>query len=155
MDTNNFKKSVKELNHNLEDHYKEYETKNRSWIRDGLVNEDVYNNSPIKILWILKEPRDGENNTGGGWSIVENLREERSKGIKRDSSATYHPLTYVTYALLNNINSFEELNKSKIYSEYSNALNNIAYINIQKLPASAKSSDASIKKHFENMKEFY
>lgn len=147
-----FEKEIDELNKRLENHYELLETRDRKWIKDGIVDLKTYFESNYKILWILKEPRDGENNTGGGWSIVENIRKVRSEGLNKDSSATFHPITYVTYAILNNIDEFDKLDKNKIYKEYSKSLKNIGYINIQKLPASSKSNNKNILKYFNENK---
>lgn len=148
MSLEKFKQEISDLEIYLDDYYSQYKTNERFYIKDGIVNIDEYYNSNIKIMWILKEPYDQKDSKGGGWSIVENLKEERSKGLKKDSSSTFHPIIYTTYALLNNINNFNQLDKRKINSEYIKYLNNIAYINIQKFPATARSNDTIILKAY-------
>ncbi|MBV7440102.1 hypothetical protein KRX57_01575 [Weeksellaceae bacterium TAE3-ERU29] len=149
-----FKIKIEELNQYLDKYYNSLpETKdNRKWIRDGIVNIEEYFNSSKKVMWVLKEPRDGENSTGGGWSIVDSIREIRAKGGSSDSQQTFYPIVATTYALINNIDS---LNQEK-YNEYrqkSSVLNNIAYVNIQKFPALANSKDREIVEAFEQNSE--
>jgi len=141
---------IKSLNNKISDHYKRFGDNYRKPIMDGIVDIDEYYSSPIKLLWILKEPYDIKSNSGGGWSMVKNIRHERAKGLKKDSPLTWHPITYISSCIQNNIDSFKKLDKSKIYSEYSKALLNLATINIQKLPAKKRSNNNRITKAYKN-----
>ncbi|MGV4413584.1 uracil-DNA glycosylase family protein [Chryseobacterium sp. T1] len=145
----NFKKNIDFLDSQISKYYNDKKEINRKLINDGIVDLVEYYNSKTKIMWILKEPRDEENSTGGGWSLVDNLITERSQGSKRDSPQTFRPIIFTSYALLNNIKKFEDLDKGKIYTEYCKSLKNIAYINIQKLPAKAFSKNIEIEKAYE------
>jgi hypothetical protein len=139
-----FKIKIFSLEKEIVEHYNQKNENNRKLINDGIVSLEEYYYSTIKIMWILKEPRDGKNSSGGGWSLVENLRNERSKGKKKDSSQTFLPIIYTSYALLNKVKNYNELDKKKAYSEYCKSLKNIAYINIQKLPAKSNSNNKEI-----------
>lgn len=148
-----FRSRIISLENKISKYYENKKEENRSLIQDGIVNIEEYENSKIKILWILKEPRDGENSTGGGWSLVENLNNERSKGKKRDSPQTFLPIIYTSYAIQNGVKNFKDLDKRKTYTEYCKSLNKIAYINIQKLPAKSTSKNKEIELAYELDKE--
>lgn len=153
---NNFVEFKNEIDSLEQEIFEFYNSKNeikRKLISDGIVNIEEYYNSNIKIMWILKEPRDGKNSTGGGWSIVENLKDVRSKGLNKDSPQTFLPIIYTTFALLNDIKNYSQLETKKVYTDYSKCLNNIAYINIQKLPANSNSKNKEVEKAYEVDKE--
>ncbi len=146
-----FQNKVTELDINIKDYYKQFETPTRKLISDGIVNVQEYFDSPIKILWVLKEPYCDGNNGGGGWSIVKDLDESRSRSPKQDSSGLWSKIIYTSYGILNQFCDFTEM-KQMPKSDLRNVLRQIAYINIQKLPATSKSNNDVIQKAFEQHK---
>lgn len=148
-----FETEIQKLNKRITDAYKSHETPNRRLILDGLVDVKAYIDCNLKIMWILKEPRDGADSTGGGWSIVENIRDFRSEGLNRDTPLTFLPIIYTSYALQNGIKRFDQLDLRQVYTNYCQSLKKIAYINIQKLPAKSTSKDSEITHAYEKHKE--
>lgn len=136
------------LNVKIKSHYKKVEKANWKFIEDGIINVKKYFDSHIKIMWILKEPYCDNDNSGGGWSLVRNLDIERSEGKKKDSSGTWHPIAYCSYGILNGFLRFEKMGEIKNSPEINKSIKNIAFINIQKLPAKRSSNDLKIGKSF-------
>jgi len=51
-------------------------TKKSEPITDGIVNIEKYSKSKYRICWVLKEPYDEGDGTGGGWSLTDALAAE-------------------------------------------------------------------------------
>jgi hypothetical protein len=143
-----FKKEVYELDVLIKEHFKVQETKERLLISDGVVNLREYYDSPIKIMWILKEPYCDGNNGGGSWSMTEGLNNERALGKKPDSQGTWHPIIYTTYGILNNFIEYQKIPKIRDNKDLSLVLRKIAFVNIQKLPAKKRTNDRQLKENF-------
>ncbi|MDP4282792.1 MAG: hypothetical protein Q8891_00065 [Bacteroidota bacterium] len=103
-------------------------------------------------MWLLKEPYCDKENGGGGWSMTDGLL-IRASGKKKDSSGTWHPIIYCSHGILNNYMKFKEIPKIKNNSKVSLILKQIAFVNVQKLPAKTTTSDKSLKKSYEEHKE--
>lgn len=147
------KKEVGALDNEIGKHFKKYETPQRLLITDGIVNLCEYYNSPIKIMWILKEPYCDKQNGGGGWSIIKDLNEERALGKKCDSQGTWHPIIYSSHGILNNFMNYEKMPKLSDNLALSIVLRQIAFINIQKLPAATRTNNTTLKRSYETNKE--
>ena len=148
-----FKKEISTLDSAIKKHFKKYETPQRQLITDGIVNIKEYYNSPIKIMWILKEPYCDKQNGGGGWSMTKGLNDERALGKKSDSQSTWHPITYSSYGILNNFMKYEKIPKLSDNNSLNMVLRQIAFVNIQKLPAMTRTNDAALKHSYEINKE--
>jgi hypothetical protein len=115
------------------------EKNNRFPITDGPVNIERYFNKPIKVCWVLKEPYDDVNGTGGGWDFATDLLDSATLysdfiGPHR-SRATWQPIVYATYGILNDFvlwNDMEYLRKKPSMTE---AIRDMAYLNSLKMPA--------------------
>ena len=147
------KKEVEVLDNEIGKYFKKYETPHRRLITDGIVNLCEYYNSHIKIMWILKEPYCDKQYGGGGWSIIKDLNEKRALGKKSDSQSTWHPIIYSSYGILNNFMNYEKMPKLSENLSLSLVLRQIAFINIQKLPAATRTSSATLKRNYETNKE--
>jgi hypothetical protein len=102
---------------------------------DGIVNIDQYCKAPIKILWIMKEVNDD-----GGY----NQREALDRGVEMmenrgDWKNTLDPIIYVSYSILNNFQTWKEMDFIRDDNEMVNVLKQIAYINIKKEVGGAQS----------------
>lgn len=146
MDKIQFLKDIESLNYEIIDYYKPFETDEpkRKIIRDGIVNIENYYDSNPKIMWILKEAYDEVDNMGGGWSLVEDLDTRRATGVNRTSWQTFDKIIYTTFCILNEFIQFEEIPYKADDIRLCSVLKNIAYINIQKLPATKTSDDKLI-----------
>ena len=116
-------------------------------ITDGIVDIELYSKAHLKILWILKEPYDTEEDgvpAGGGWSLTQDVigRWDFHLRIKRTQS-TWHPIIYISYGLLNGFMPFEAMDKIANNPEMVKILRNIAAINVKKLPGLTRTPDFS------------
>ena len=107
-------------------------------IYDGIANIDAYLKSPLKIMWILKEPYDED---GGGWQI--------SEAYKNDDKnrATYRRMAYSAYGF-NHKMYYDEICKIIDKESKVSVLDSIAYINLSKMPGNKKTSDAAAKAYY-------
>ena len=92
-------------------------------IYDGITDIEEYNISPIKILWILKEP---DAKKQASWDLRKQHKNVKTyKYWKR----TYKLIIKISYALINNIYDYKLIpSENKI----DDILNKIAIINIKK-----------------------
>jgi hypothetical protein len=111
-------------------------------IYDGVVDPVLYCKAAAKILWILKEPWDGGDRSGGGWSITQDLL--RAKTAHMSKGPTIQPIIYVTYGILNQIWTRADMDSIRDDPSMAQVLHSIAYINVKKLPGLKKSNDAEI-----------
>lgn len=114
-------------------------------IYDGIVDEKKYLNSKYKILWVLKEPYDEDDGTGGGWSLTKDLLsgKELYPNIVKGSH-TFEPMVYITYSILNGLLKWNEMDYISEDENMAQVLNNIALINVNKMPARHTSKDFEI-----------
>jgi len=116
----------------------------REPIYDGIVDIETYFNSPIKIMWVLKEPYEQEAGKGGGWKLGEDLldKETRHKVILR-KLPSMQVMTYILYGVFYN-KLFEEMNNIRQDPEMSEVLTHIAWINVNKMPSRTYSKSYSL-----------
>ena len=142
---NDFLNAVQKLSREIEEHYKPYEDEDKRIISDGLVNGQEYNNSAIKILWILKEPYDLDNEGEGGWSLTERLNDENKLETLGGFKSTWYPIIYTSYSILNSFVKYEDMNNIENDFSMLNVLKSIAVINVQKFAANTTTNDNDIK----------
>lgn len=116
-------------------------------ITDGIVNVKEYYSSPIKIMWVLKEPYGV-----GNYSIVNDLDINRAEGKKHDSPRTWDPICYASYGIQNNFKLFQEIGSFATNPDIRRALKKIAYINVKKLPGLSKSNNREIQRTYQRDK---
>ena len=104
-------------------------------ITDGIVNIKNYLKAKYKILWILKEPYDEDDGTGGGWSLCRDFLATTDfyKRIGR-SRKTWHPIIYVSYGILNGFLRYSDMDSIRNDPRMVNVIKDIAVINIKKNP---------------------
>lgn len=123
-------------------------------ILDGIGDANTYLSANKKTLWVLKEPYDDVGSDGqpegGGWSINQNFIDCPDKCAK---NKTDQVITYASYGILNNINSYQEMDYIEDKPEMIKVLKQIAYINISKMPNLTNSKDSEIAKFYEIWKE--
>ena len=124
-------------------------------ISDGIVNPTKYLNSKLKILWILKESNDVENEVGGGWSLtdtINNLNNWEEQLKNGTSDRTLQKMIYTTYGLLNNFMPWQEI--PSIYNpDVFEAYKKMGYINIKKVPGVNYADASQIEKAYKENKE--
>lgn len=117
---------------------------------DGIVNEQKYQNSEIKIMWVLKDP----NSTGeyGSYDLREAINTLKCEyGVRKEWGKTFNNIIYVTHGILNNA-KWEDIPYPKNEPDIVDVLQNIAYINIKKIGGGAKSKDKEINEHYQKHK---
>ncbi len=102
-------------------------------VKDGIINKDEFQDAPIKILWVLKEPyaKEGEVEYLYGEGYLKFFREYEKHSTL--AHQTVHKIIYASYAILNN-KEWEDIPRIKDNANVIKILNKIAIINIKKVP---------------------
>ena len=111
-------------------------------IYDGVVNPSVYLAATTRILWILKEPCDEDDRSGGGWSLTEHLLNQRP--FEMAKGPTFRPIIYVVYGILNRIQHYADIPRISAANQMALLLRSIAFINAKKLPGLKRSRNEEI-----------
>ena len=125
-------------------------------ITDGIFDINTYKKQEIKILWILKEPYDEDENGNignGGWSITDSIMEViRNNEIgKKDrrfihdkhGAKTFQSMIRTSYRILHPEQKRKKVDIDKICGE---TIRSIAYINSSKMPGEKRTVMAELKK---------
>lgn len=120
-------------------------------IFDGVVNEEKYQNSDVKIMWILKDANStGEDESYDLRDAINNLKTEY--GIRKGWEKTFSNIIYVTNGILNQT-EWEDMPYPKDDPSIVNVLKQIAYINIKKVGGGSESVESELHEHFLKSKE--
>lgn len=136
MTLSEFKKEYQDLILEMETRMNEPEN-NREIIDDGVYNPEKYFLNEIRLAWMLKEPYDEEDGTGGGWSYLsmfdgDDLYETT---FKKGHKTTWHPIIYTSHSILNGFPKWEEIEYIRDDHSMASVVKEVAFINAQKLPA--------------------
>jgi hypothetical protein len=116
-------------------------------ILDGVHDVSKYLESPTKVMWIMKEAYDDSDEKGnrGGWSIFDILDE--NKPIPQ----SWYNIIYVTYGIFK---KWETIDMYKISEDppMKDVMSQIAYINLNKMPANKTSSDDLLEESYKHWK---
>lgn len=142
MSQNEFESKINELN-------KKFQEANgyEAITLDGPLNIQGYLKSPMKILWVLKEAY------GEAFSYTDYFSNQFDKFYeeivlkKPGPGGTWQPITITSYCILNKLKEYDVsiIQDKEIVKE---TLENIAFINIKKIPGKSKSNDREIKKYY-------
>jgi hypothetical protein len=143
-----FTNSLDALNIEVKEHYEKLNIPEENFVCDGVINTGEYFASPLKILWILKEPY-----TGAGKTMVEDLNTNRADGNKKDSQTTWHPIIYISHGITNNFEQYNSMKKIQEDKSISKVLRKIAFINVQKTPAKTRTNPKDITEAYQINKE--
>ena len=139
-----FTNSVKKIDAKVERYYLSLDTEKRKIISDGIVEKKQYFDSPIKILWILKEPYDLENNGDDTWPLNDFLNNENELQKLGGFKTTWYPIIYTSYAILNGFLKYEDMSFIDDDLDMLNIFKKIAVINVQKFPAKTTTKNSEI-----------
>lgn len=115
-------------------------------VTDGIVDAELYFDSYPKIMWILKEANDN-NEESGSWDMKSAIKSLKTPhGVRKGWAATFHKIIYTMYGILND-ESYEDMQFIQHNPEMIDALNHIAFINIKKTPGAA-SANGNLLTHF-------
>lgn len=110
-------------------------------IYDGIINFEYYTKTNPKILWILKEPYDDFDvdglPKGGGWTFAQGVAKKPKESA---SLKSLQPICYISYGLINKVYDWNNMPLLRDSEGVQNALSQIAWINVNKLPGRTRSS---------------
>ncbi len=121
-------------------------------IRDGVCDFEGYLSSNPKVMWILKEPNgqiSDEEIEGGGWSIVEDSFRNDLKGVSKQP--TWQKIIYVMYGYLNSC-KYDDMDYVASNTEMAKVIQNIAYLNIGKMPGRNRTTTNIIEQYYQQWK---
>jgi hypothetical protein len=119
--------------------------KNSNFVIDGIIDPEKYLNAKYRILWVLKEA-NSENNS---WSYLEKFKDNEWLHWCGKSVPTLKRVIYTTYAILKESEWREipDANNEKSFEP----LQEIAIINIKKIPGGSNSASDEIQQaYYEN-----
>jgi hypothetical protein len=116
-------------------------------IKDGIVDIEKYQNARYKILWILKEGNVDESDKNEERDICSEFRSDQHK-VNACAIPTFRKLIYATYGIL--YPDVEWLEIPTADKDSYEVIKQIAYININKFPGGAVSSDDVIFETYKN-----
>lgn len=151
--------TIEELQNKIEEEIQSLSYGNNTFgVSDGIINIEEYQKSELKILWILKEPREEDKteenkNTdkNGAWSLRSALNKRKSwkDGVKEEGGIqTFRKLIQTTYSILNDI----EIKRNSFKSDYE-YFQKVAFINVKKMPSTSESKDKLMAEHYLRNKE--
>lgn len=114
----------------------------KKWpINDGVVDEALYLACSPKMLWLLKEPweTEVEEEEQGGWSATKHAIPRKIKERSFADRGFYTNMAWVTFAVLNGYQTWQQLPWATLDPKVGESLMNIAYINISKMPGKSTS----------------
>ena len=101
-------------------------------IFDGVIDAQLYCASTPRIMWILKEPWDEGDSSGGGWSLCADVLGKNP--VSSLSQATFHPIIYIAYGIFCRVSTFDDMPWVRDMDEPERVLRSLAFINAKKLP---------------------
>jgi hypothetical protein len=108
------------------------------FIKDGIINEDIYDETTLKILLIAKEANDNTATLTDfriHWNNVFNYRFD-------------HRIAELVYGIQNNFPPFDDIGKN--VTNYQKALKSMAFMDVKKSPVNSKCDDKEL---LENIKQ--
>ena len=129
-------------------------TNKTSPIYDGLYSPEMYWKSPLRIMWILKEPYDDFDKRtgkpkGGDWSITKDLFHNPEDFAK---NKTGQMVIYTSYGILNNLR-WNKIDYIYDDPDIPKVLQKIAYINLSKIPGYTTTKDSELWAKYEEWKK--
>ena len=114
-------------------------------IYDGLYSAEMYWKSPLRIMWILKEPYDEFDKRtgkpeGGAWSITKDLFHNPEDFAR---NKTGQMVIYTSYGILNNL-KWNKIDYIYDDPDIPRILQTIAFINLSKMPAYTTTRDSEL-----------
>lgn len=123
---------------------------NRPPIYDGIVNEEEYVGSEVKVMWVLKEANSSEEESYDLRGAISDLKTEN--GIKKDWEYTFKNIIYVTNGILNKMD-WESIPYPHEEPKIVDVLKQIAYINIKKVSGGSEAVGSELHEHYQHTKE--
>lgn len=122
---------------------KQYE-KSENFVKDGIINEELFDEARIKILFITKEPNDPKKE---GTDFREWWNKEVYYGFS-------YRISEWAYGILNNFPKYDSIWPKNDDSIAKKAIQSIAFMNVKKSGGTGSSDKNTINKYIERDKEF-
>lgn len=123
----------------------------KSPIFDGIIDENEYSKSKIKILWILKEANStGEDDVWDLREAIGNLKTEF--GIKKGWEKTFRKIIYVVNGISKGL-EWDNIPYASDEPDIIDELKKIAFINIKKVGGVSVANDNEIQEFYDKSKE--
>ncbi|MCX6640935.1 MAG: hypothetical protein NTW14_10725 [bacterium] len=125
------------------------------FVRDGIINFKEWGEAPIKVLWILKEPVCKKGTSYNGRQYWGNLGAHQKYGHWKNTARS---MIEVSYGILKFAESGKVLPYNKVTVDYDKepkvfTLQQVAIINVNKLPGPSRTSPSKLKKAFKEFKQ--
>lgn len=111
-------------------------------IYDGIVDPALYLAAPAKVLWVLKEPWDEPDRSGGGWSLTEHCLNPRPEEMAK--GPTFQPIIYVTHGIFKRLSSWDSMPYISEQLDMALVLRSIGFINVKKLPGLSRANNDEV-----------
>lgn len=122
-------------------------SKNSHFVIDGIIDPEKYLNAQDHILWILKEA----NSETDSWSYLEKFKDKEWLYRCGKSVPTLRRVIYTTYGILRECN-WKEIPDASSEKSFE-PLQEIAIINIKKIPGGSISESNEIKQSYHDYQE--
>ena len=125
----------------------EAETKNvygTECVLDGVLNQELYDVAPFRVLWILREAW-----FHSAWTMLQ------KEGVYGQifGSPTLHPMVYVTYSIFNGFPKWGDMRYIRDKPDMAEVLRSVAYINVKKTVGGTSSNLGEIHTWFKKGEE--
>lgn len=118
---------------------------NKTIVIDGLTNPILYENAPVRILFVLKEAYDTEGDNVESWNHTDYLRDSDFYILDKKDYPTHYVVSKISSGLLHNW-LFSNPKYEKLWAndrtapEILSDFQSIGWVNIGKFPAPGQSS---------------
>ena len=125
---------------------------NKTIVIDGLTNPILYENAPVRILFVLKEAYDTEGDNVESWNHTDYLRDSDFYILDKKDYPTHYVVSKISSGLLHNW-LFSNPQYEKLWADDTTApeilsdFQSIGWVNIGKFPAPGQSSTSSSRLH--------
>ena len=128
-------------------------------VYDGLLGDEKdWKKQETRIMWVLKNPYDDftkkcgkPRSTGDGWSLKDIIDEsyndpdEKKSPFHGESSRTWRPILYISYAIIDNVKlPFDEFELSEYKTKDLDYLRKLAVINVGKMPGNKQTAPSEL-----------
>lgn len=119
------------------------------YIRDGIVDVELWRNQTIRPLFIGKEAYGD-----GGWSITEHGLKNNPAEFCRKSPRSWRKVSYISYALQNNLLPYANFQAVRHTDKVAESLRNIAFINVGKHGGARNTPATRLVKLYQQNRQF-
>lgn len=136
-------RKLKELNSEISNQIEQNaKIRDCHFVIDGVIDPEKYLNAKYRVLWILKEA----NSDNDSWSYLENFKRKEWLEKYGLSNPTLRKVIYTTYGILRN-SEWSDIPSANEEAAF-NSLQEIALINIKKMPGGSVAENNTIQEAY-------